>query len=204
MPSCVMSDLSPSWDEETIALLIGKSLVSSSTSNIIASTSSVPSDSVIVEMIVVTTDASTKEESKSSKSNTTQAKVTFASMEEQRRVFEAYDGLTVPMTHGYHYYRFSDATGPSKNEISAETPPLHLQLIALPTKELDRRCNQMISEINCKNSSKDKEKKQQFINDAVHATCCAAGEQPRLPTTLDAYCPSAGLGELPGPYSQRR
>eukprot|EP00986_Skeletonema_menzelii_P011910 scaffold6286_cov82-Skeletonema_menzelii.AAC.9 len=29
MPSCVMSDLSPSWDEETIALLIGKSLTTS-------------------------------------------------------------------------------------------------------------------------------------------------------------------------------
>ena len=152
MPSCVMSDLSPSWDEETIALLIGKSLVCNITST------SVPSDSVAVEMM---TDASTKEESKSSKSNTTQAKVTFASMEEQRRVIEAYDGLAVPMTHGYHYYRFSDAAAClPKNEISAESPPLHLQLIALPTKELNRRCNQMISETNCQDSSRNKDKKQ--------------------------------------------
>ena len=43
-----MSDLSPSWDEETVALLIGKSLHSTSSSNI----ASIPSGSVVVEMIV--------------------------------------------------------------------------------------------------------------------------------------------------------
>ena len=148
---CVMSDLSPSWDEETVALLIGKSLHSTSSSNI----ASIPSGSVVVEMIVdygsnkdEGTDGTDK--SKKSKSSTCRAKVIFASPEEKTRVTNSYRGLAVPMTHGYHYYRFSDGTkdqGESEtlalNNPSAETPPLHLQLMALPSKELDRRVKKL-------------------------------------------------------------
>lgn len=182
-----MSDLSPSWDEETIALLIGKSLHSTSTSCSLSSSNniiSIPSDSVVVEMIGIKganeegCDNETRSsKSKASKTNTTRAKVIFASFEEQRRVINAYEGLAVPMTHGYHYYRFSDASLVSSGEdqtcsklltpkISAvETPPLHLQLIAVPTKELDRRTQIMISKTpNSKDSKIMKDKKQNGNN----------------------------------------
>ena len=148
---CVMCDLSPSWDEETVALLIGKSLHSTSSSNI----ASIPSASVVVEMIVQSRNDEDEcrgvtGENKKTNCSTSRAKVIFASPEERTRVIDAYHGLAVPMTHGYHYYRFSDVTvvqGQGKSSASskpsAETPLLHLQLMALPTKELDRRVKKL-------------------------------------------------------------
>lgn len=151
---CVMPDLSPSWDEETVALLIGKSLHSISSSNL----ASIPSGSVVVEMIA--DDGSNEDggadmsgNSKKLQNSTSQAKVIFASHEERTRVIEAYQGLAVPMTHGYHYYHFSDVNSDGENDreeqekvksrTSAKTPPLHLQLMAVPTKELDRRIQKL-------------------------------------------------------------
>ena len=75
--------------------------------------------------------------------------ITFSSKEEQRRIVQAYEGLAIPMTHGYHYYRFSEYNNTNNqwegvsSPSSAEAPPLHLQLMAVPTKELDRRVKKM-------------------------------------------------------------
>ena len=137
MSSCVMFDLSPSWAEETIAYLLGKSLHSTNSSKV----SCVPSGTVVVEML-----ACKKASDPTSRTSLSQATIIFSSKDEQRRVVQAYEGLAVPMTHGYHYYRFSDISNRSEGGSSpsyAETPPLHLQLMAVPTKELARRVKKL-------------------------------------------------------------
>ena len=154
MPSCIMYDQSPSWDKETIALLLGKSLHSTNSSKVL----SIPSGSVAVELLGMWR-----------RSSLSQALIIFSSDEEQRRVIQAYEGLAVPMTHGYHYYRFSDnADVGNRSKIwtlpssAAETPPLHLQLMAVPTKELDRRVKKM-----CKSTTTDDgdANKSQIVNE---------------------------------------
>ena len=140
MPSCVMYDLSPSWEKESIALLLGKWLHSTNSSKV----SCIPSGSVVVEML-----ACKKASDPTSRTSLSQATIIFSSKDEQRRVVQAYEGLAVPMTHGYHYYRFSenaDVGNRSEGGSSpshAETPPLHLQLMAVPTKELARRVQKL-------------------------------------------------------------
>ena len=140
MPLCVMFDLSPSWDDKTIALLLGKSLHSTNSSKV----SCIPSGSVVVEML-----ACKKASDPTSRTSLSQATIIFSSKDEQRRVVQAYEGLAVPMTHGYHYYRFSenaDISNRSEGGSSpsyAETPPLHLQLMAVPAKELARRVKKL-------------------------------------------------------------
>ena len=114
MKSCLMLDIGPSWDEETIALLLG----------------SEPNN---LRVEILRHDKS--------------ARLSFNSREDMLKTISAYKGLVVPSTHGYHYYKFSgyDDGGGAGGEdngyhnIDDLNPPLHLQLMALPTKELERR-----------------------------------------------------------------
>ena len=145
-----MSDLSPKWDGRTIALLLGLSLLKEDTS------AAMSPGSVAVKIYTGTGNTT----SKGKCSETAQAMLTFASRAELLKVVTEYQGIAVPMTHGYHYYTFSamdgdgaDAKisggsstfGRQRNNVDSEfptqngSPPLHLQLMALPTKELDRR-----------------------------------------------------------------
>jgi len=56
--------------------------------------------------------------------------------------------MEIPNTHRYHHYSFSIDDGEQSNiqHIDATTPPLHLQLMALTTKELERRINNIPSD----------------------------------------------------------
>jgi len=116
MKSCLMHDVGPSWDEETIALLLG----------------SEPSkNNICVEIL---------QHDKS-------ARLSFNTRGDMLKTVSAYEGLVVPSTHGYHYYKFSGYDGGGSaggdsdvdDKIIDSNPPLHLQLMALPTKELERR-----------------------------------------------------------------
>lgn len=81
-----------------IALLLGMPLHTNTNNG------RIPSGSVVVEI----TDEEVplgKEDNPSN--NTAQAKVTFPSQSDMLHVVTAYQGLAVPMTHGYHYYTFS-------------------------------------------------------------------------------------------------
>jgi len=172
-----MLDLSPSWDEGTIALLVGMSLHSTTSNNV----QTVPVGSVVVEMMPT---------KNASECNVRAARLQFSSPEEKRRVVEAYQELAVPMTHGYHYYRFSDdgegnieggesakyAGGGAAashnncgNVSAAETPPLHLQLMAVPTKELDRRIQMLICSSGTDTNSRAKKRKGSNKRCRVHA-----------------------------------
>eukprot|EP00957_Ditylum_brightwellii_P081205 6177603-Ditylum_brightwellii.AAC.2 len=56
-----------------------------------------------------------------------------------KETIHSYDGLAIPMTHCYNHYRFADYTfdsGADSNVALWPSPPLHLQLLALPTDEI--------------------------------------------------------------------
>ena len=94
------------------------------------------------------------------------ADVEFSSKEERDKILRSYQGLPIPETHGYNHFDFTttkeitEVEGEGKdvlnedmdigsdcicgrgNEdttISVPSPPLHLQILALPTKELEKR-----------------------------------------------------------------
>lgn len=124
-----MSDLGPSWDAGTIKLLLGYS----------------PDDD---ETLRVEFMNNGRKDDDSGSSNTKSAKLTFANQLIMHRIIHAYDRLAVPMTHGYHYYKFSPVTD---DDESSSHPPLHLQLMALPTSTLEYRVQRLTnSDINSK------------------------------------------------------
>ena len=84
--SCIMSDLGPSWDASTIKLLLGLSL-----------------DDDDDETLKIEFMNNVRKDDDSSSSNTKSAKLTFANRSMMHRIIHAYDGLVIPMTHGYHY-----------------------------------------------------------------------------------------------------
>ena len=130
-----MSDLGPSWDAGTIKLLLGLS----------------PDDDD--ETMQVEFMNNERKDDDSSSSNTKSAKLTFANRSMMHRIIHAYDGLVIPMTHGYHYYKFSEVTDGccDTDGSSSHTPPLHLQLMALPTSTLECRVQRLTnSNINSK------------------------------------------------------
>ena len=90
------------------------------------------------------------------------ADVEFASKEERDNILRSYQGLPIPETHGYNHFDFTTTKHMSEEEdvvnedmdissdcgcgrgnddttISVPSPPLHLQILALPTKELEKR-----------------------------------------------------------------
>lgn len=99
------------WDEQTIAMLLGHA-----------------SDDLRVELLGKDPNAL---------NNTYTAKLTFRTEAQMQRITQNYDGMVIPMTHGYHYYKFHSSVA-TKIE-TTESPPLHLQLMALTTRELERR-----------------------------------------------------------------
>lgn len=114
-----MSDLGPSWDTDTIKLLLGLSP---------------DNDDEILYIEFM------KNKRKDDSSNTKSAKLSFTNQTLMRRVILAHEGLVIPRTHGYHYYKFSGIMDGRCNGESTsrpvgceESPPLHLQLMALPT-----------------------------------------------------------------------
>ena len=141
--STIISDLGP-WDPDTIALLLGLS-----------------PDEVSVEVLgkdpMVT-------------NNTSRAKLTFTSEEQMRRIINCYNGLSIPMTHGYHYYRFGTRMNDGEARVS---PPLHLQLMAVSTQELERRVKSLCGDnVNIKNMVKFSNNKR----DKVHYHAALAYE----------------------------
>lgn len=156
--------LSSAWSAETIALLLNKKLVCDMDDNGDEDhdddappqrNHGLGKDAVRVQ-ILPANEGSTP-------NGTASARITFASLEELETTTRSYQGLGVPMTHGYHAYSFSrqwplaakqDSSSPLRNELDSihdnvqdtftlpsetTTPPLHLQLMALPTKELEKR-----------------------------------------------------------------
>jgi len=129
--SCRMYDIAPSWDEETVALLLGAQ------------------NSIRVDFIH--RDDNAKSDG-GANVNAKTAKLSFGSQDEMRNIVMAYQGLAIPMTQGFHYYSFSAVDGSDggddhPTDTVSVTPPLHLQLMALPTKELERRLNLLGSDV---------------------------------------------------------
>lgn len=147
MASMYMYGLSPSWSAETIALLLNKTQSSSSQSL----TAKANQDGVHVQTLSTVDDK-----------GHAVARVTFCSGIQLHQTLQSYHGLAIPMTHGYHYYSFSlewpppfsvkDEDGDTPWWREAPSPPLHLQLMAVPTDELERRlqyqCNDAI-QVHC-------------------------------------------------------
>lgn len=140
--SFTMADIGPTWDDETISFLLG------------LSPRALSDNTIRIEMFsgfCNDCDVSLN----NSRKNTRTAKIYFADHRRMKTIAESYQGLAVPMTHGYHHYIFSDITPHNHNgdkdwiendegsSATAESPPLHLQLMALPTKELERRLSSM-------------------------------------------------------------
>eukprot|EP00804_Cyclotella_cryptica_P007411 CCRYP_002619-RA/>CCRYP_002619-RA protein AED:0.26 eAED:0.26 QI:185/1/1/1/1/0.66/3/1686/543 len=125
MTTLIMKDLGPSWDEITIALLLGMS-----------------TDDIHVERLGQDPDHV----------HTHAARLSFRTERERRTIVRSYQGLVIPMTHGYHYYTFVDDEGnllsvedddEEEDIMMMESPPLHLQLMALPPKELESRFHRL-------------------------------------------------------------
>ncbi|CAB9511522.1 expressed unknown protein [Seminavis robusta] len=150
-----MSDLSSSWKSETIALLVNKTLEDGSSGN---ACTLVEPGCVRVEFLHQNgqvCDDHNDHKKKICKNQKTApvACLEFASSEERDDIEVSYDGLAIPHTHGYHHYQFhrnwpslpsakdnSGALEGSANQLlSTPTPPLHLQIMAIPNKELKRR-----------------------------------------------------------------
>ncbi len=90
-----------------------------------------------------------------------QVKLTFQSDDDLEWTIQSYQSIAVPMTHGYHHFSFSfnedqyepyDGIGgssesPSVRDMcrntSCPSPPLHLQLMALSTDELEERIGKL-------------------------------------------------------------
>jgi len=181
--SCTMSDLSPKWDEGTIAALLGLPLHEDTNE-------ATPPGSVAVAI------SNTTRERKCG--NTSRATLTFSSRAELVNVVAAYQGLAVPITHGYHYYTFSwtddgdtlisadgctriSDPGCVEAESEVSSPPLHLQLMALPTKELERRVNKFRTTTSSITSSIREDSKDSEVRKAkskrrcrvhIHASLC--------------------------------
>ena len=136
--SCRMNGLSPSWTELTVALLIGKLLHEQPVDEPICVP--IPPGSVHVELQELQRDQTTS-------ARQTSAILNFATGDEMLEVIRAYQGIAIPITHGYHYYNFhvldygASSTGDDAKHapVSLASPPLHLQLLALSKKEIERR-----------------------------------------------------------------
>ena len=125
---CYMLDISRSWQKETIAFLLNKKLHEAS--------DTIPNGHIHVTTFI-------------GDDGGMNAKLKFASETlELSETVDAYQGIMVPMTHGYHYFKFSKVL-PVSSEIQEDesdekilqclSPPLHLQLMALSTQELESR-----------------------------------------------------------------
>lgn len=153
-----MYDVSPAWNEETIATLLNKTLFHIETKDA-SSNCQLPKGYLQVEIIV-------NNNNKTDGGGKRKSKLRFASHAELMEVTESYQGLLVPLTHGYHYFLFDpqnedNGSAEGGNSIDNETattssqsqsqsqqlslrlgiwtlpsPPLHLQLMALPSEEL--------------------------------------------------------------------
>ena len=120
--SCILSDLGPSWDTDTIKLLLGLSP---------------DNDDEILHIEFI------NDKRKDGSSNTKSAKLLFANRTLMRGIIHAYEGLVIPMTHGYHFYKFTeDGCGNGDRSscyVGCNEPPLHIQLMALQTSTLEFR-----------------------------------------------------------------
>ena len=95
-----MTDLSPGWTRETIALLIGKELDNENASQ--EQTSSSSKESACVKVSII----SPEHRPPTSDPINAWAKIEFQSVDEMKATVCCYQGLPVPMTHGYHHYSF--------------------------------------------------------------------------------------------------
>ena len=126
-----MHDIGPSWSEETISYMIGKSPQSS--------------DTFRVEFLE-SSNTNTTSDTNNNNNNTKTARLYFGSNDDMHKTIAAYQGLEIPNTHRYHHYSFSTEDGEQNiQHTEATTPPLHLQLMALQTKVLERRLNNISS-----------------------------------------------------------
>lgn len=131
-----MLHVSSTWDKKTISRLLNKNLCEVNKMKKGEDFDPPETGSVIVDFFCIQekSDERNKNQSKT-------ARLAFASEVEKNETVQSYEGLVVPLTHGYHYYHFSSSPSidleKSEDEtmnggmISVFSPPLHLQLIVL-------------------------------------------------------------------------
>ena len=148
---CWMKNLAKSWDEETIALLLNKTLVHAKKDD--DTTAPLSSGSIRISSLQKQRNPEFDD------ANEFVYRLEFPSKKERDDTIHNYGGLSIPMTHGYHYYDFwveeqdgsggedddCDSTGRSNSPPHSgirycyPSPPLHLQLMALTSDELKKR-----------------------------------------------------------------
>lgn len=136
----IMKDLG-AWSAETISHLLGLS----------------PSD---LQIDLLGKDPTT---------DTYSARLTFPTKKEMQKIIQVYGGLSIPMTHGYHYYAFEDEAdqGHGDGAVESMSPPLHLQLITLPSETLEQRVKAILNEETFKECIKYSQNKKDKL--ATHA-----------------------------------
>ena len=141
-----MHNISPSWNEEIVALLLNKKLCTPHNNEL---------EIESVKVCFFNTGQETSVVVGTRTISSRVAKIEFASQKEKDDIVLSYQGLVVPLTHGYHSYLFSSSSSindlilennvPNADVIRFPSPPLHLQFMALTTKELERRGKSFLS-----------------------------------------------------------
>ena len=134
-----MYDVPPNWDEETIGLLLNKTTKTTKERLLVDNNELQQQESrLLLNVIRIRRDAPPlcKE--------LAQIKLIFPTLNELVSSISNYQSLAIPMTHGYHYFSFSyneTIYEPFQHPPSTylQDVPLHLQLMALSTKELQTR-----------------------------------------------------------------
>lgn len=194
-----MFEISKAWTDETIAQLLNKDLT-------MACRGPVREGALRIERL---------------DSDPTCALLTFSSETELQTIVRCYGSIVVPLTHGYHHFSFgrtrlwhdADDDGTAQDDDSplddapCLDPPLHLQLMALSTAELERRLDQrrhrydekLGNDINDRESTTPtKEKSRQMKHCKVHRHAALARD---LVTSLNG---SRAVTEVAGvPISPR-
>ena len=149
-----MYDVPPHWDEKTIGLLLNKTTTTTTTNDSLSSLLSVHNNNNIDDDSMM----SCLDDSQQSWLNVirirrdvpplckelAQMKLIFPNSNELVSCISKFQSLAIPMTHGYHYFSFSyneTIYEPFQHPPSTylQDVPLHLQLMALSSKELQSR-----------------------------------------------------------------
>ena len=178
-----MHNLSKSWTDETIALLLNKELVSveddpiesnphhQSSIPMRMSGPPLPPQSIRIHRPKIT--------DKNQPHDGNYVLLEFASTQELDQVVGSFQGIAVPMTHGYHHFTFEDESASEDTVQSAiaecSTPPLHLQLLALSTAELESRLGMYSpGEVSQGTETKKRKRRNNNKRNRVHAHALAA------------------------------